>query len=113
MRKILFGIVILALLVLIAVQTGAAKPVIKWRVESALLEAGLSENRAECMSARMVDRLSVWQLYKLQQGMAPQEGEPDTAGGIGELVKRARRVDDAEAVAVTASSAGLCAIGIG
>lgn len=113
MRKLLFGIVVLALLVVIAVQTGVAKPVVKWRVESALLDSGLSEKRAECMSARMVDRLSVWQLYKLQQGMAPQAGEAESPSGLGDLIKRLRRADDTEAVAVTASSAGLCAIGIG
>ncbi|MGB7373096.1 hypothetical protein [Pontixanthobacter sp.] len=113
MRKLLIAIVVVALLAVIAVQTGAAKPVVQWRVEAALLDSGLSEQRAECMSARMVDRLSIWQLYKLQQGMAPQAGEAESPTGLGDLIKRLRRADDTEAVAVTASSAGLCAIGIG
>ena len=45
--------------------------------------------------------------------MAAQEGEPEEGYGLGELIKRLRRVDDGEAVAVLTSSAGLCAIGIG
>jgi hypothetical protein len=43
----------------------------------------------------------------------PQEGEPDSPQNLGDYVKRVRRIDDAEVVAVTVSSAGLCAIGIG
>lgn len=113
MRKLLFAIVVLALLVVIAVQTGAAKPLIRAQVESALLESGMSKKRADCMAARMVDRLSIGQLYNLRQAMAPREGEPERADSVGELVKRLRRTGDAEAVAVVTTSAGLCAIGIG
>lgn len=113
MGKFLFGTVALALLIGIAFQTGLADPLVKWQVQSALEESGVSEKRAECMSDRMVDRLSLLQLYKLQQGMKPREGEPDGGYGLGELVKRLRRVGDGEAVAVVTTSAGLCAIGIG
>lgn len=112
MGKFLFGTVALALLIGIAFQTGLADPLVKWQVQSALEESGVSEKRAECMSDRMVDRLSLLQLYKLQQGMKPR-GEPDGGYGLGELVKRLRRVGDGEAVAVVTTSAGLCAIGIG
>ncbi|BDW81950.1 hypothetical protein MACH24_13880 [Erythrobacter sp. Dej080120_24] len=45
--------------------------------------------------------------------MKAREGEPDGGYGLGELVKRLRRVGDGEAVAVVTTSAGLCAIGIG
>ncbi|MDN3645916.1 hypothetical protein QWY75_06830 [Pontixanthobacter aestiaquae] len=113
MRKLLFAIIVLVLLVGIALQTGLAKPVVQWRVESALLESGMSEKRASCMAARMVDRLSIQQLYELRQGMAPRDGETDKPDGLGDLIKRLRRGTDTETVTVVTSSAGLCAIGIG
>lgn len=113
MRRLLGGGLLLVVLAGIALATGLADPVIAWRVEGALIASGVSEKRAECMAQRMVDRLSVWQLYKLQSGMAARDGEPDDAVGLGELVKRLRRVDDGEAVAVVTTSAGLCALGIG
>jgi hypothetical protein len=75
------------------------------RVRSALLNAGLSERNADCMAHRMVDRLSIGQLRKLEQ----LEGEKRS---ITDYVAAVRRVGDAEAVAVTASSAALCATGI-
>ncbi len=113
MRKLLIAVVVLILLAGVALQTGLARPVVKWRVESALVASGLSDERADCMANRMVDRLSAWQLYKLQSGMAAREGEADAATGLGDLVKRLRRVEDREAVAVVTTSAGLCAVGFG
>jgi hypothetical protein len=113
MRRLLLGVLVLAGLAGVALATGLADPVIRWRGENALIASGLSEKRAACMAGRMVDRLTVWQLYKLQSGMAPRAGEPAEGYGLGELVKRLRRVDDSEAVAVVTTSAGLCAIGIG
>lgn len=113
MRKLVFAVIVLALLVGIALQTGLAKPVVQWRVEAALLESGMPEKRAQCMAARMVDRLSVWQLYELRQGMAPRAGESERPDGLGDLIKRLRRGTDTETVAVVSTSAGLCAIGIG
>ncbi|KEO90902.1 hypothetical protein EH31_07645 [Erythrobacter longus] len=113
MRKFLFSMLVLLLLCAVALQTGVADPIVKWRVETALVEAGMSDKRADCMADRMVDRLTVWQLYKLRQGMAAREGEPEADYGFGELVKRLRRVGDGEAVAVVTTSAGLCAVGIG
>ena len=113
MRKILFAIVVLLLLAGIALQTGMARPLVKMQVESALLDSGMSGERADCMASRMVDRLSVGQLYNLQSAMAPREGESENAEGFRDLVNRLRRADDTEAVAVVTTSAGLCAIGIG
>lgn len=113
MGKFLFGTVALALLIGIAFQTGLADPLVKWQVQQSLVQSGVSESRAECMANRMADRLSVWQLYKLRQGMAARDGEPESGYGLGELVKRLRRVGDGEAVAVVTTSAGFCAIGIG
>lgn len=113
MRKFLLFALVLLVCSGIALQTGMARPLLKWQVESALTQSGLSDERADCMAGRMVDRLTVWQLWNLRQGMAAREGEPEQASGLGELIKRLRRVGDFEAVAVITTSAGLCAIGIG
>jgi hypothetical protein len=113
MRKLIIGVLLVLLLAGGAVYTGLADPLIRWQVKGALTHAGIGEERAACMAERMVDRLTVVQLWKLRQGMAAQEGEPEDGYGLGELVKRLRRVEDGEAVAVLTTSAGLCALGIG
>jgi hypothetical protein len=112
-KKLLLSFVVLAVLAGGALYTGLANPVVAWQVESALVQSGLGEKRAACMAERMVDRLTIVQLWKLRQGMAAQPGEPEEGNGLGELIKRLDRVDDGEAVAVLTTSAGLCAIGIG
>lgn len=113
MRKLIFGLLLVLLLAGGAVFTGLANPLVELQVKGALVESGIGEKRAACMAERMVDRLTIGQLWKLRQGMAPQAGEPEEGFGLGELVKRLRRVEDGEAVAVLTTSAGLCAIGIG
>ena len=113
MRKLLLWILVLAVLAGGALFSGLANPLVEMQVKSALVQSGIGENRAECMAERMVKRLTIVQLWKLRQGMAAQEGEPEGGYGLGELVKRLDRVDDGEAVAVLTTSAGLCAIGIG
>jgi hypothetical protein len=113
MKKIISLLLVLVLLAGVAVFAGLADPLIAGRIEASLVEAGVGEKRAECMAGRMVERLNVVQLWKLRQGMAAQDGEPEEGFGLGELIKRLRRVDDGEAVAVLTTSAGLCALGIG
>ena len=113
MRKMIIGFLLIVLLAGGAMVTGLANPLIEARVKSALVESGIGEERAACMAERMVYRLSLGQLWKLQQGMAAQEGEPVSGYGLGELVKRLDRVGDREAVTVLTTSAGLCALGIG
>jgi hypothetical protein len=113
MRKFVIGILLILLLAGGAVYTRLADPLIAWQVKGALVEAGIGEKRAACMATRMVDRLTIVQLWKLRQGMAAQPGEPEGGYGLGELVKRLRRVGDGETVAVLTTSAGLCAIGLG
>jgi hypothetical protein len=95
------------------VYSGLANPLIERQVAGALVQSGIGERRAQCMAARMVDRLTIVQLWQLRQAMAPLKGEPNEGYGLGELVKRLRRVGDGETVAVLTTSAGLCAIGIG
>lgn len=113
MRKLLIGISLLAVLVAGAVYTGLANPLIERQVEGTLVKAGIAENRAECMAERMVDRLTISQLWQLRQAMAPLEDEPEDGYSLAELVKRFDRLADGEAVAVLTTSAALCVIGIG
>jgi hypothetical protein len=80
------------------------------RVREALLEAGLSERNADCMAARMVDRLTITQLRKLE-ALKDEDGEAAPVG-LQDYLERVRRVGDAEVIAVTASSAALCATGL-
>lgn len=74
-------------------------------VKSAMIDAGLSEKNAACMASRMTDRLSLVQLNKLKQ----LKGEKRS---LTDYVSAVRRVGDAEALSVTASSAALCATGL-
>ena len=113
MKKLLIGLVLIIALGAGVLFSGLANPLVEMQVKSALVESGIAEKRAACIAERMVDRLSIGQLWKLRQGMAAQEGEPESGYGLGELVKRLDRVGDGEAVAVLSPSAGLCAIGIG
>lgn len=113
MRRLFIALLLLLLLAGGALFTGLANPLVAMQVKGALVESGIGENRAACMAERMVQRLTIGQLWKLRQGMAAQDGEPEEGYGLGELVKRLDRVNDGEAVAVLTSSAGLCAIGIG
>jgi hypothetical protein len=113
MKKLLLWIAVLAALAAGAVSSGLADVLIERQVKLALIEAGVGEKRSACMAQRMVKRLSLIQLWKLKQGMAARPGEPEDGYGLGELIKRLRRVGDGEAVAVLTTSAALCAIGIG
>ena len=75
------------------------------QVRSAMIEAGLSEKNAACMATRLTDRLSLGQLQNLKQ----LKGEKRS---LGDYVAAVRRVGDSEALAVTASTAALCATGL-
>lgn len=76
-----------------------------WRLHSALLDAGMSNRVATCMTKRMVKRLSLVQLMKLQA----LEGDKPT---LGAWIRAVRKVDDSEVILVTTSSAALCKLGI-
>lgn len=102
----------IALAAMIFGLSGCAEQIAESRVRTALTDAGLSDANADCMAGRMVDRLTIAQLRKLE-GLKARAGEREKPLTIGEFVERVRRVGDAEVVAVTASSAGLCAVGLG
>ena len=112
MRKLLLFVALVAGVVALGISTGAVDAVVEWRVKSGLMDAGIGEKRATCMAARMTDRLGILQLRKLQN-MQAQDGETVEPTGLGDYIKRVRRIRDAEVVAVTGSSAALCAVGIG
>ena len=103
---------IAAVLLAFALLGGCVEKIAESRVRSALVDAGLSQRNANCMAARMVDRLTIGQLRKLEQ-LRARPGERERPVTIDQYVERVRRVGDAEVVAVTATSAGLCAVGLG
>jgi hypothetical protein len=85
--------------------TGCISRIAESRVRSALLANGLSPKYADCMAERMVDRLSIGQLRKLErlQGL----GQTRTPAAF---VAKVRSVNDSEALAVVTSSAAVCAL---
>ncbi|GAA4052681.1 hypothetical protein [Parerythrobacter jejuensis] len=91
--------------------TGCISQIAESRVESALLKAGLSQRNATCMAERMVDRLSIGQLRKLE-ALRGKAGEPMKPRTLRQYVERVRAVGDAEVLAVTSTSAALCATGL-
>ena len=102
----------LPLLILMLATGGCVQKIAESRVRSALVDAGLSDKNASCMAGRMVDRLTIGQLRKLE-ALKARAGERERPVTVGEYLERVRRVGDSEVIAVTASSAGLCAVGLG
>lgn len=102
----------LPLLIVALATGGCVQKIAESRVRSALVDAGLSDKNAGCMAGRMVDRLTIGQLRKLE-ALKARAGERERPVTIGEYLERVRRVGDSEVIAVTASSAGLCAVGLG
>lgn len=104
MRVLLASLCVLAL-------SGCVQTIAEGRVKTALLEAGVPAGDADCMAKRMVDRLTIAQLRKLE-ALKARAGEIDRPATLGDFVTRVRRVGDQEVIAVTASSAALCATGL-
>jgi hypothetical protein len=95
----------LALAGLLALAACSPSKLAYGQVKSAMVDAGLSEPNAACMAERMTDRLSLGQLNKLRQLKGEERSLMDYVAAV-------RRVGDAEALSVTASSAALCASGL-
>lgn len=87
-----------------AVSACAPSKLAYGRVKSALTDAGLSDANAACMANRMTDKLSIGQLRKLQQLKGEKRSLMDYVAAV-------RRVNDADAIEVTLSSAALCTTG--
>ena len=95
--------VALALIALAA--SGCVEKIAEHRVRGALVEAGLGERDANCMARRMVDRLTIAQLRRLEA----LKGEKRS---VADYLLAVRRVGDMETITVTASSAALCTSGL-
>jgi hypothetical protein len=87
---------------------GCATP--ESRVRTALIDAGLSKPVASCMAGRMVDRLSLWQLNKLNGLKKIRDGNAREMS-LSEFMKRSKALQDPEIVSVITSSGVICAIG--
>ena len=86
--------------------SGCVERIAESRVRTALVEAGLSDAVSACMARRMVDRLTIRQLRKLQALQGPKRTIP-------QYIEAVRKVGDREVLEVAASSAALCATGFG
>lgn len=103
MRRACFIAATLALIV--AATSGCVQQIKESRVESALVEGGLSDELSACMAHRMARKLTIKQLRSLQKlNRAPRHS-------ISEFVSALRANGDADAIEVTASSAALCKSG--
>ncbi|WP_299191715.1 hypothetical protein [uncultured Erythrobacter sp.] len=115
MRKLILLLIVLAIGVgayFTLRDDGLLEQVTEARVEQALLANGVPANIADCMAPRMVDRLSIIQLKKLER-LAAEEGEDRVPQSMSAALERLRRVDDDEAVAQLARVGGRCGIEVG
>lgn len=79
------------------------------RIRTALMDAGLSQPIAACMADRMVDRLSLVQLNKLN-GLKELRGQDMRKVTVEEFLRRTRSLQDPEILGVATSSGLICAV---
>ena len=79
------------------------------RIRTALMDAGLSQPIAACMADRMVDRLSLVQLNKLN-GLKKLRGQDMRKVTVEEFLRRTRSLQDPERLGVATSSGLICAV---
>lgn len=99
--------VLLSLITAVALA-GCATP--ETRLRTGLVDAGLSQRIAACMAERMVDRLSLLQLRRLGS-LASLKDKNASDLSLNQFLFKVRALKDAEILAVTTSSAALCAFG--
>jgi len=99
-RVALVGLTLLAL-------SACATP--ETRIRSALMDAGLSKPIAACMADRMVDRLSLVQLNRLN-GLKKLGGQDIRKVTVEKFLRRTRSLQDPEILGVATSSVLICAI---
>lgn len=78
------------------------------RLRAGLVNAGLSPSLAACMAERMAERLSLIQLRRI--GDLPRA---TASVSVQQFLHRVRSLGDAQILAVSSSSAALCAVGLG
>ncbi|WP_298464973.1 hypothetical protein [uncultured Erythrobacter sp.] len=88
---------------------GLMNQVTEERVEDALLAKGVPVPMAACMAPKLVDRLSISQLRKLEK-LGPEEGESRLPTSPGDALSRLRRVDDEAAVEALAVVGARCGV---
>ena len=79
------------------------------KVRAGLIEAGLSPRMAECMAERMVDRLSLVQLRRLQSLASLRKSHMGEMT-VDRFLYKVRALEDPEIFMVTSKAAILCAI---
>lgn len=79
------------------------------RLRTGLQDAGLSRAMSACMAERMVDRLSLVQLRRLSAlGSLKDKRIADLT--LDQFLHKVRALKDAEILAVSTSSAAICAL---
>ncbi|MEQ8311769.1 MAG: hypothetical protein RIA72_13815 [Sphingopyxis sp.] len=102
MRHVLLPVAALALLL-----SACATP--ETRLRTGLNNAGLSKPMSACMAERMVDRLSLLQLRRLASlGSLKDKHIADLS--MSQFLHKVRALKDAEILAVSTSSAAVCAL---
>ena len=94
---------------MVALSTVSACSTPETRVRNGLISAGLSKPIAGCMASRMVDRLSLGQLDKLNGLGKLRKRDPGDVS-FNEFVKRTKGLQDPEIVGVVTSSGVICAV---
>ncbi|AQA00862.1 hypothetical protein BWQ93_12905 [Sphingopyxis sp. QXT-31] len=98
----------LALMPMLAALTLAGCATPETRLRNGLNDAGLSAPMSACMAERMVDRLSLLQLRRLSAlGSLKERRLADLS--LDQFLHKVRALKDAEILAVTTSSAAVCA----
>ncbi|MEH6661922.1 MAG: hypothetical protein V7679_09770 [Parasphingorhabdus sp.] len=97
------------ILMMAALSALAACATPETRVRNGLISAGLSAPISACMADRMVDRLSLGQLKKLNDLGKLRKREPGDVT-VKEFVKQTRSLQDPEIVGVVTSSGLICAV---
>lgn len=100
MKKILLPLTLMLAL------AGCATP--ETRLRTGLVDAGLSQRVAGCMAERMVDRLSLLQLRRIGS-LATLKDKNASDLSLNQFLFKVRALKDSEILAVTTSSAAVCA----
>ena len=92
-------------LILLACVPIAACAVPEARLRTGLESAGLPRPLSACMAERMVDRLSIAQLLRMRDLPKARDSR-----GLPEFLRSVRALGDPEILAVSTSSAAVCAV---
>ena len=79
------------------------------RLRAGLMDAGLSPRMSACMAERMVDRLSLVQLRRLQSLASLRKSRMEDMT-VDRFLYKVRALEDPEIFAVTSKAAIICAI---